>query len=187
MRKLLLVFVLSAMVAHAQDYDARIPTPDSVLGYPLGARVTDYAGIERYLSALAHASPRVLSGTYGSDYENRELRFLVVSSAENIERLDDIKSANTRLTDPRTLSVGDASSLIEKTPVTVWLNCSTDGNETAGLESALMMAYHLAAAADGETKRLLEGAVVVLTPPHESQLPRAMGLVVELLCSRASG
>ena len=152
------------MVAHAQQYDPSIPTPDSVLGYPLGARVTDYAGMERYLSTLAKASPRVVYGAYGSDYENRELRYLVVSSEENIGRLDDIKSANTRLTDPRKLSPGDASSLIEKTPVTVWLNCSTDGNETAGLESALMMAYHLAAATDGETKRLLEGVVVVLTP-----------------------
>ncbi len=152
------------MVAYAQEYDSSLPTPESVLGSRLGAQVTDHAGMERYLAALAQASPRIVYGAYGSDYENRELRYLVVSSEENIGRLDDIKSANNRLTDPRTLSVGDASSLIEKTPVTVWLNCSTDGNETAGLESALMMAYYLASATDIETKNLLEGAVVVLTP-----------------------
>ena len=64
---------LPAMQSGAAEYDPAIPTPDSVLGYPLGSRVTDYAGMERYLSALAEASPRVVAGSYGSDYENREL------------------------------------------------------------------------------------------------------------------
>jgi hypothetical protein len=146
------------------DYDPDIPTPDSVLGYSLGAWVTDYAGMERYLSALAHASPRVVYGSYGSDYENRQLRYVVVSSEENIRRIDDIKASNARLTDPRTLSANEASSLIEGSPVTLWLNYSADGNETAGLESALMMGYHLAAATDADTIGLLDHAVIVITP-----------------------
>ena len=119
------------MVASAQEYDSSIPAPDSVLGYRLGTRATDYRGMETYFSALAEASSRVIFGTYGSDYENRELRYVIVSNEENIERLDDIKSVNSRLTDPRGLSSADASTLIETTPVTLWLNYSIDGNESA--------------------------------------------------------
>ncbi|MGB6334932.1 MAG: M14 family zinc carboxypeptidase, partial [Thermoanaerobaculia bacterium] len=158
--------LLSLAVPHpaTAEYDSDIPTPDSFLGYPLGEWVTDYAGMERYFSALAAASPRVVFATYGEDYEHRQLRYAVVSSAANIQRLDEIKTATRSLSDPRTLDAAEVSDLIENTPVVVWLNYSTDGNETAGLESALMMAHHFAAATDDETTSLLDEAVLVITP-----------------------
>ncbi len=160
----LLAAWLPAIQASSAEYDPAIPTPDSVLGYPLGSRVTDYAGMERYLSALAEASPRVVTGSYGSDYENRELRYLVISTQENIGRLDTIQSWNARLVDPEALSASEVASFAEQVPLTLWLNYSTDGNETAGLESALMTAYHLAAATDSGTIALLGNAVIVMTP-----------------------
>ncbi|MCP5115668.1 MAG: hypothetical protein GY953_32985, partial [bacterium] len=46
----------------------------------------------------------------------------------------------------------------------LWLNYSTDGNETAGLESALHMGFHLAADTGAKTARLLEESVIILTP-----------------------
>lgn len=154
------------------QHDPAIPTPESVLGYSLGSRLTNYAGMERYLSTLAEASPRVVFGSYGSDYENHELRYLIISSPDNIRRLDTIRSWNVRLVDPQALPASDTTSFVDEMPLTIWLNYSTDGNETAGLESALMMAYHLAAVTGAETADLLENLVVIMTPvmnpsPHE--------------------
>ncbi|HEX9724158.1 MAG TPA: M14 family zinc carboxypeptidase [Vicinamibacteria bacterium] len=160
-----LLFLLAAGLPAVQAaYDPAVPTPESVLRYSLGSRVTDYAGMERYVSVLAEASPRVITGTYGTDYEGRELRYLVLSSSENIGRLDTIRSWNARLVDPRALAASEVASFVEQIPLTLWLNYSTDGNETAGLESALMMAYHLAAATDSATLQLLDDAVIVMTP-----------------------
>ena len=161
---LLAAGLLLALPLGAAEYEPSIPSPESVLGYRLGARVTDYHGMERYLSALAEASPRVVYGSYGSDYEGRELRYAVVSGEENMARLESIRAATARLSDPRGLAAGEAASIIEETPVVVWLNYSTDGNETAGLESALLMAWHLAAETGRQTAELLEEAVVVITP-----------------------
>jgi hypothetical protein len=141
-----------------------VPRPAAVLGYELGERVTDYAGMERYFSRLAEASPRVAYASYGEDYENRTLRYVVVSSAANIEQLDAIQAATDRLTDPHLLDAAAASALIETTPLVIWLNYSTDGNETAGLESAIEMAHRLATADDPETVSVLEQAVIVITP-----------------------
>ncbi len=148
----------------ARQYEPSIPSPEAVLGYPLGARVTDYAGMELYLSRLAKSSARVVFGSYGEDYERHTLRYAIVSSPSNIEQLESIKKANARLTDPRTLDDVETASLIESTPLVIWLNYSTDGNETAGLESALAMAYHLAAGTDAETTGMLEKAGVIITP-----------------------
>lgn len=158
------LLVLAAPSYTVADVDTAIPTPESVLGYTLGEWVTDYAGMVRYLSTLAAASPRVVFDIYGEDYEHRSLYYAVVSSAGNIQRLDEIKAATRRLSDPRAINATTAADLIENTPVVVWLNYGTDGNETAGLESALMMAYHFAAATDEETTRLLDEAVLVITP-----------------------
>ncbi len=156
--------MLGAHVPAVEGYDTGVPSPESVLGYAPGDRVTDYAGMERYLSQLAEASPRVSFGSYGGDYEGRTLRYVVVSSASNIERLDSIRSASSSLTDPRGVARGEIESLIETTPLVVFLNYCVDGNETAGLESALHMAYHLAASTSSKTESLLEKVVAVIVP-----------------------
>jgi hypothetical protein len=161
---LALVTALVALTLVGPEAEAQIPTPESVLGYEIGDWVTDYHGMESYLSALADASPRVIYDSYGTDYEHRTLRYVVVSSAENIQNLDVIRRASARLADPRGLDAAATAALIEETPLVVWLNYSTDGNETAGLESALMMAHHLAASDDETIERLLDEAVIVITP-----------------------
>ena len=155
--------ILAVPVA-ATQYDPNIPTPQSVLGYELGDWVTDYHGMETYLSALAESSAKVEFGSYGQDYEHRQLRYAIVSSPSNIQNLESIRKSIVRLTDPRKLDDAATTKLIDETPLVIWLNYSTDGNETAGLESALMMAHHLAAAQDEAISALLEETVVILTP-----------------------
>ncbi len=160
----LLATVVLLALPLAADYDPAVPSPESVLGYSLGVRVTDYHGMERYLSTLADASPRVVYGSYGSDYEGRTLRYAVVSSEDNIARLESVRAATARLSDPRDLTADETAALIEATPAVVWLNYGTDGNETAGLESALLMAWHLAADTGSQTAKMLRETVVVITP-----------------------
>jgi hypothetical protein len=158
------LFGVAVVPMIAAEYDPKIPSPQTVLGYALGERVTNYHGMESYLSALAEASPRVQYGSYGNDDEGRQLRYAIVSSEENLGRLESIRAATSRLTDPRSLTEDSTATLIADTPTVIWLNYSTDGNETAGLESALLMAYHLAAETSSETARLLQGTVVIITP-----------------------
>jgi hypothetical protein len=159
-----MVSAVVALVLIGSELPAQVPTPASVLGYELGEWVTDYYGMERYLSVLADASPRVVFGSYGTDYEHRELRYVVISSPENIGNLDAIRWSAAQLADPRSLDAAASAGLIDETPIIIWLNYSTDGNETAGLESALMMAHHLAASEDATTGRILDEAVIIITP-----------------------
>jgi hypothetical protein len=167
LRSVLGLLTVGALVAAspvAAGSQSGPPSPESVLGYALGARVTDYHGMEHYFSTLADASPRVLFGAYGEDYEGRQLRYAVVSSERNLGQLESIRAATASLADPRRLSESQAAELVEATPVVVWLNYGIDGNETAGLESALLMAHHLAADDSPATAELLDDAVVVITP-----------------------
>jgi hypothetical protein len=143
--------------------DERIPRPESVLGYPLGARFTSWDRIVAYLEALDAASTRVKMWEYGHSYEGRPLKLVAISSPENIERLDEIRANLQRLADPAGLTGSERERLLRHTPTVVWLAYGVHGNEASSAEAAMGTAYVLAAA-QGETAQLLENLVVLVDP-----------------------
>ncbi|HYX24797.1 MAG TPA: M14 family zinc carboxypeptidase, partial [Thermoanaerobaculia bacterium] len=143
--------------------DERLPRPETVLGYPLGARFTSWDRIVAYLEALDAASTRVKTWEYGRTYEGRPLKLVAISSPENIERLDEIRVNVQRLADPAGLSGSERERLLRRTPAVVWLAYGVHGNESSSAEAALGTAYVLAAA-QGETAQMLENLVVLVDP-----------------------
>ncbi|HSJ15276.1 MAG TPA: M14 family zinc carboxypeptidase [Longimicrobiales bacterium] len=167
---LCLLAVLPA-VARAQhglarhgSYDARVPTPRSVLGYEPGERLTPHHLLVRYAEAVATASPRVRLDTVALTFEGREVLAAFVTSERNQQRLDAIRAEVQRLADPRALAAGEAETLIGRVPVVVWLGYTVHGNEASGAEAALALLYQLAAGEDAETRAILDSTVVIIDP-----------------------
>jgi hypothetical protein len=162
---------LAATTAFAADpLDPKVPTPKSVLGYDIGDYHTDYLGVVRYVEALARAVPeRVKLVPIGHSYEKRPMMLLVISSPENMARLDEVRADLARLTDPRTLGESDAEAIIRRSPAVTWDNFGNDGNESAAVEAALEMAYVLAASRGGEVERALTQVVAVLNVCHNPE------------------
>ena len=149
-------------------YREAVPRPAQVLGYEPGTFHTSYGNMERYVDALVHAaSDRVVREPFGRTYEYRERALLIVSSPANLQRLDAIREATGKLADPRRLaSPSEAERLIRDTPVTVWLNYSIHGDESASFEAMMQVAYQLAAGEDSTTRVILERCVVVMNLAH---------------------
>lgn len=146
-------------------YKKEIPTIASVLGYDIGERMTSYAGIEKYIQALARASDRVRLYPYGESYEKRTLYYLAIGTPEHLARLDTIKANIAKLADPRTLrSDEEAEAIIKSNPLIVWLSYGVHGNEHSSSEAALQTAYQLAAGTDPVTQQILESTVVLIDP-----------------------
>ena len=83
-------------------YRAGIPRPEQILGYDVGEMNTQFALQEKTLLAIADAAKdRVHVEAIGSSYERRTMRLYIVSSPENIARLDAIRADLDRLADPR--------------------------------------------------------------------------------------
>src|SRR5688572_33295507 len=117
-------------------YRSSVPRPEAVLGYAIGDMNTQYAAQERVLLAIADAAKdRVRVEEFGSSYERRAMRLFIVSSPENIARLDAIRADLDRLADPRGASTGDLEQLVARTPAVVFLSHSVHGNESPGFES----------------------------------------------------
>jgi hypothetical protein len=163
----------AAAPAHFDFYDrgpyrAGVPKPADVLGYEPGTFHTSYGNMERYIDALVHAAgDRVVREPFGRTYEFRERALLLITSSENQRRLDAIREATAKLADPRRLaSPAEAEKLIQSTPVTVWLNYSIHGDESASFEAMMQVAYQLAAGEDSTTRAILERCVVVMNLAH---------------------
>lgn len=146
------------------DYDSAVPTVESILGYGVGEGFTVYHELERYYQTLAAASDRVHLEPYGKSVEGRTLYLVIISSPENLARLDAIRAAVERLSDPRQTSPEEAQTLAATTPVVVWLSYNVHGNEAVSSEAALQVTYELAASQDARVLDWLNHAVVVLDP-----------------------
>jgi hypothetical protein len=146
-------------------YRAAVPRPDAVLGYTAGTRHTQYAEQRAVLdSMVAAAGDRVHIEEIGVTEEGRVMRALIISAAENISRIDEIRSDLARLADATATSPEEAAAIAARTPTAVMLTFSIHGNEPAGFEAAMWVAYQLLASEEPATVQALREAVVILLP-----------------------
>jgi hypothetical protein len=146
-------------------YRPAVPRPDAVLGYPIGDMNTQYAAQERALLAIADAAKdRVRVEEFTTTYERRTMRTYIVSSPENMRRIDAIRADLDRLADPRGASPAELAEIAGRTPAVVWISGSVHGNESPGFEACIQLLYQLAASDEPATLAALRNAIVVINP-----------------------
>ena len=148
-------------------YQGAVPRPAQVLGYECGSFHTGFAQMERYVDAVLKAAPdRVLREPFGRSVEFRERALLIISSPENLKKLEQIREGNVKLADPRRTSAAEVAQIAKSMPVTVWLNYSMHGDESASFEAMPYVVYQLVAGEDAATRKLRENAVILVNLAH---------------------
>jgi hypothetical protein len=146
-------------------YRPNVPKPETILGYDVGTQNTQFALQERTLLAIADAAKdRVRVEEIGVTNERRTMRIYIISSPENIQRLDAIRADLDRIADPRGASQADLNALVPRVPAVVWINESVHGNESPGFETAMQTLYHFAASEEPATVAALRNTLVILNP-----------------------
>ena len=136
----------------AQSPDA----PASFLGYEVGKRFTPLHRVVDYYEHLAQTFPdKMQLVSYGKTYEQRELMVAILSSSDNMARLEQIRT--THLADA---GFGDGVANGE-IPI-VWLSFNVHGNEASATEAALEVVYDLLS--QPEAQKWLEKMVVIIDP-----------------------
>ena len=148
-------------------YHTGVPKPAELLGYDPGTFHTTWGNMERVLDALQRARPeRVRREPFGRTVEARERSLFIVSSPENLAKLDAIREGNAKLADPRGVPPAELERLARELPVTVWLNYSIHGDESASFEAMMQVAYQLVAGDDAATTDMLANAIILMNPAH---------------------
>jgi hypothetical protein len=173
MRALMVMLVLASPLT-AQDpfdfyargpYRQSVPRPEAITGYAAGDQHTMYAVMQRYLDTLvATAGDRVRIETWGRTTEYRPIRALIISDPANIAKLDQIRAGLAELADPRKTSAARAAAIAAGQPAIALFQYSVHGDEPAGFEAAMQVAYQLAASDEPQTLELLKSVVLVLNP-----------------------
>jgi hypothetical protein len=172
MKKILFAFLFISSL-HAQTgfelpgtrFDPSIPTPRSILGYNIGDQFTDYASLNSYIDELVWSTDRAKREVYGMTSEHRFLQALIISTPENLARLEEFRANNLKLTDPRSLrSKDEAAKIISTIPVIVYLSYGVHGNEASSPEAAMLVAYQLCAGTEERTLSILRNAIVIIDP-----------------------
>jgi hypothetical protein len=139
-------------------FDPAIPTLTETVGHAPGTRITSPDQTYAYLKALVAAAPdRTRMVQYATSWEGRPLYYVILSSPDNIARLDAIRA------DLSNIAAGRASNGAAL-PVT-WLAYGVHGNEISSTDAALMTAYHLLAAqGDARAEKIMRETIVVIDP-----------------------
>ncbi len=177
-----LIMMPAAQAGYHPSYDAKVPrdtvpfydtdsynpavaAPEQYLSQPIGKWPARFGEIDAYLRALAEQSDRIMFEAHGETHEGRELYHLIISTPENLAKLDEYIATMDRVADPA--QVGSASELDELTedlPAFCWLAYSIHGDEISGTDAATRLVYHLAAAQDEATMALLENLIILVDP-----------------------
>ena len=140
--------------------------PQEHYGFRLGAdrKLARWPEILAYFEKLAESSDRLKLEHLGTTTEGRPFISAVITSAENMSRLDELREIQDRLADPRGLSPEDAEDLIARGKTIVMISCSIHSSEVGGTQMASELAYELCSCDDDVTRQILDNVIFVFVP-----------------------
>jgi zinc carboxypeptidase len=142
-----------------------VPSPQQVLGFPIGAQEVTAAQINQYIAAVDASSTRVTSGTFATSWEGRALKYAIVGRPENVSPagLAAVRANAAALRNPFT-STAEAAQIASRAPAILWLAGNVHGGEESGADADLRILYELADRDDCAAQQILDNAVVVIAP-----------------------
>jgi hypothetical protein len=140
--------------------NAQVKSPDEFLGYDLGSHFTPHYKVADYFRQTASAAPKNIKLIeYGKTNEGRPLLVAVISSEENISKIEQIRTNNLKLT-----TGGNTNIDLSNQPVITWLSYNVHGNEANSTETSMKMLYTLASGTNKQANEWLKNTVVVIDP-----------------------
>jgi hypothetical protein len=174
---------LSPRAAASQE----IPAPESAFGFPVGAdsQLFDYTQSITYFQRLAAASNHVQLIEVGKTSFGKTWTVALISSPENLVRLDRYREINRRLARPETLTDDQARQLAREGRPLVDISGGLHASEIAGSQHTAQLAFELVSRAnEPETKEILDNTILFLWP---SINPDGQDIVVNWCRERLAG
>jgi hypothetical protein len=144
-----------------------IPSPDSVFGFAPGAdyKLATYEQSLAYFRKLAAGSRYVRLVEAGKTSEGRPMVFALISTPDNLAKLDRYREIWQRLAHPQGLTDAQAEQLAREGKALVHIDGGLHATEVAGPQHTPLLAYDLLRrATEPDVKAMLDDVVVMLWP-----------------------
>ena len=161
----LVLTIAGARVARAQA--GAVPKPESVLGFAVGAdlKLANYDESMRYFRELSKSSNRIKLVDVGKTSTGHDWTLALISSPENLARLDQYRAIAQRLAHPEGLGDVEAHRLAREGKAFVDISGGLHASEIAGSQHTIQLAYDLLSKTDDpKIKAILDNTVLMLWP-----------------------
>ncbi|MGB4398143.1 MAG: M14 metallopeptidase family protein [Daejeonella sp.] len=138
-------------------------SPKEHFGFDIGDdyRLATNTQTEEYFKKLA-ASDRVEFVEIGKTEEGRSQYMLIISSPENLKKLERYKTISRQLAYAEGLSEQEAKALANEGKAVVWIDGGLHATETLGIHQLIETAWQLTSRKDPETMRILENTIILM-------------------------
>ena len=141
-------------------YSDHISTPQEILGFQVGEWHATHGQILLYMKTVCDESPNCIFTEYARSNEQKPLFYLTISSQENIQNIDKIRSEHKQLT-----QANKGHKLeVDNMPIVIYQGYSIHGNESSGANAALLNAYYLLAGQGPKIDKLRSESIILLDP-----------------------
>ena len=167
MRLLALSLLLALTAAYARTHSQSVSTitpPAAEFGASIGDDyfLATYSQLETYWKRLARESDRLRLVDIGRTEEGRTQWMAIVSSPENLRRLDHYRDISRRLALAEGLTDAQARALAAEGKAVVWIDGGLHANEVLGAQQLIETVYQLVSRSDDETLRFLRDVIVLV-------------------------
>ena len=170
---LILLAALSAWPIAAQTAP-KVTTPKEALGFNIGDdyQVANYTQLEAWWKKLAAESDRMKLVDIGPTAEGRRQYMAIITSPENMKKLDHYKDISRRLALAEGLNEDQAHALAREGKAVVWIDGGLHASESVGSQQEMEMVYQMVSRTDAETMRFLNDVILlcVLANPDGQEL-----------------
>jgi hypothetical protein len=162
-----IVLVVLSGAPRAQPGRA-VPTPSDFLKMKIGGDgvLASYEQIVSYFRAVDPLSDRITVEDLGPTTMGHPMLNAVITSPENMKRLEYFRDINNRLYDPRRTSPDEAKRLIAEGKTIVAVQMSIHSTEVAATQVAMEQLYKFATDDSPRMKALLDNTIILMMPSH---------------------
>jgi len=158
-------FILITFLNCSLSFAQTIPTPKEHFGFNIGDdyKLATYTQSEAYYLKLAAVSNRVKVVEIGLTEEGRKQYMLIVSSPENLKKLDRYKEISQKLARADDLTPEAAKILAAEGKPVIWIDGGLHATEVVGAHQLIETYYQLVSRTDKETMQILDNVIILLS------------------------
>lgn len=144
----------------------RITSPVEFFGFQLGSdrKIARWDKIVEYFYKLESQSKAIKVVDMGPSTEGNPFLLTIISSPENLAKLEHYREINGKIADPRGLSEDAVKALVKEGKAVVCQSMSLHATEIGGTQMAPELAYDLLACDSEDNKLILENVIFLMVP-----------------------
>ncbi|HDP97616.1 MAG TPA: hypothetical protein ENN22_00325, partial [bacterium] len=157
-------FFISLSLCSSPVYCQIIPPPETFLGFKIGDdyQLADYKQAIAYFRELEASSERIKLFSIGKTSFDQDMKYAVISSAENIKNLENYKTFARQLALAQGLTDESAADLAAKAKAIVYIDGGLHASECAPAQHNIQLAYELVVTEDPHWLKVLDDVILVL-------------------------